>query len=292
MNKYRLRSLARYSMLLALIVLVQCAFAADRDGVLYEISRPGLANSYLMGTIHISDPRVIAVLEGFGPEIEESRVLIMEMVPDATAMMSASAGMFSRDSRLLKEKLDPKLYAQVLTAAANKGLDENAIQRLKPWALAVALSLPRETGPIMDQALYMKVLEQGKPVHGMETAAEQLAVFDQLTDAQQVTLLRDTIRQLDELPDLFEQMVLAYLSGSLEALQAVLELQQQSSDPEINQWFEGQLIVERNIKMRDRMLPYLEKGGAFVASGALHLSGDTGLVKLLQEQGYRVSPRQ
>jgi uncharacterized protein YbaP (TraB family) len=34
----------------------------------------------------------------------------------------------------------------------------------------------------------------------------------------------------------------------------------------------------------------LEKGNAFIAVGALHLPGETGLVSLLRERGYTVSP--
>ena len=34
----------------------------------------------------------------------------------------------------------------------------------------------------------------------------------------------------------------------------------------------------------------LEKGNAFIAVGALHLPGERGLIELLREQGYTVSP--
>ena len=49
------------------------------------------------------------------------------------------------------------------------------------------------------------------------------------------------------------------------------------------------LIDERNLRMRDRLLPILEKGDAFVAVGAMHLSGETGLVELLRQSGYTVT---
>jgi uncharacterized protein YbaP (TraB family) len=38
------------------------------------------------------------------------------------------------------------------------------------------------------------------------------------------------------------------------------------------------------------MMPRIEQGGAFIAVGALHLAGPTGIVQQLSERGYRLSP--
>jgi uncharacterized protein YbaP (TraB family) len=54
--------------------------------------------------------------------------------------------------------------------------------------------------------------------------------------------------------------------------------------------FKKVLLADRNIKMRDAAIPKLEKGRAFIAVGALHLPGDTGLVALLRARGYTLDP--
>jgi uncharacterized protein YbaP (TraB family) len=49
------------------------------------------------------------------------------------------------------------------------------------------------------------------------------------------------------------------------------------------------LLFGRNEAMMQRMAPLLEKGGAFVAVGALHLSGKDGLIERARAENYRVT---
>ena len=45
---------------------------------------------------------------------------------------------------------------------------------------------------------------------------------------------------------------------------------------------------DRRNKMAERAKEYFQKGGVFMAVGALHLPGQDGLVSLLERQGYSV----
>ena len=56
--------------------------------------------------------------------------------------------------------------------------------------------------------------------------------------------------------------------------------------------FQEALIEKRNLVMLERALPILETASAFVAVGALHLPGETGLVEQFRNQGFKVSPVQ
>jgi uncharacterized protein YbaP (TraB family) len=50
------------------------------------------------------------------------------------------------------------------------------------------------------------------------------------------------------------------------------------------------LVSRRNTHMRDRVLPLLESGNAFIAVGAMHHIGTDGLVALLRDAGFTVTP--
>jgi len=49
------------------------------------------------------------------------------------------------------------------------------------------------------------------------------------------------------------------------------------------------LRAERDPRMAERALPLLRRGGAFIAVGALHLIGETGLVARFRQAGYTVT---
>jgi hypothetical protein len=53
--------------------------------------------------------------------------------------------------------------------------------------------------------------------------------------------------------------------------------------------FNDSLVDRRNAVMIARAVPLIDKGGAFIAVGALHLIGDKGLVARLREKGYAVT---
>jgi uncharacterized protein YbaP (TraB family) len=46
------------------------------------------------------------------------------------------------------------------------------------------------------------------------------------------------------------------------------------------------LLLDRNAVMAERAAPLLASGGAFIAVGALHLVGKSGLVERFRAEGY------
>lgn len=262
---------------------------AEQQGLLYQFQKPAGEVHYLFGTMHAADPRVLETLEHIKKPLSKSTQLIMEMVPDITAMISSGASMLLPDGQTLSQLLGDELYAQVLAAVADKGLTDAMVQRFKPWAVAVTISIPELEGAFLDQRIYQLALTNKQAVYGLETAAEQLAIFDGLEQALQVKMLQETLQQLPELPAMFESMVDAYVARNLAALQQLtLEYELSSSDEALADWFRQELIEKRNIRMAERLEKLLQQGSSFVAVGALHLVDDSGLIRALQRAGYQV----
>jgi uncharacterized protein YbaP (TraB family) len=260
---------------------------APAHGLLWEISRPGTTPSYLFGTIHSEDPGVIALAPSVEQAFTASRQVVLEVNLDADAIAAGAAAMLLTDGQRLPEIIGGKLFAQAAAALRTRGIPEAVAEHMKPWAAAAALSMPTpDTGRVLDVVLFERARQAGKTVHGLETIAEQLAVFEGLPLDDQVALLQDAVEQFAGLDPMLADLLAAYKRQDLAAMMAINESALASSDPRLAEEFQRRLIVERNRRMAGRTEPYLRQGGAFIAVGALHLAGEQGLVRLLEQRGY------
>lgn len=286
------------SRLLALVLALLCAvFVADavaepccERGLLFRLEQPasGDAPSWLFGTIHSDDPRVTqlpaAVLDAFDSAAE----VVLEVVPDAEMLEASRAAMLLGPDERLHEKLPPVLYQDVLAALAERGMPPTAIERLEPWAVLLVLSMPPASSePVLDLVLYQRAVEAGKPVQGLETVAEQLAVFQTLSIEDQVALLAATLREREQMPQVFAALLSAYQARDLKGLMKLGQTLA-ASNPGLEARLHRALITNRNQRMFDRLIPILERGERFVAVGALHLPGPAGLLQRLRAAGVEV----
>jgi len=145
-----------------------------------------------------------------------------------------------------------------------------------------------ETGQVLDAMLYQNALQQGKDVYGLETVQEQLQVFESMSEADQVTLLKDAVENFSDIDAMHAALLAAYKQRDLNGLMAISEASMQQGDQRLADEFQQHLVVDRNHRMAERMRQYLQQGKAFIAVGALHLPGEEGLLNLLEQQGYTV----
>ncbi len=263
--------------------------AAGEPGLLFEIdaTEAGGAPCYLFGTIHSEDPRVLALTAPTQAAFDRSAVFIMETIPDTQAVIRAMMAMVYTDGRGLAGVAGRPLYDQTVQALAERGMAEEAIKDYKPWAAATLLGMPEAgTGEFLDIRLYKAALAAGKQVQGLESIEEQLAVFDTLTEEDQIALLRETLEARATLPEVFARLLEAYLSRDLARLERLGDEYLGRGDPQLAARFRHAALEARNQHMTDRMLAYLRVGGCFIAIGALHLPGEEGVLSRLARAGF------
>ncbi|QKK02290.1 MAG: TraB/GumN family protein [Pseudomonadota bacterium] len=258
--------------------------------VFWSVTGDNGAQNWLLGTVHSDDPRLLEFPDALIEAIGEAERLTLELVPDAGLLERVERAMRYPEPRL-EAVIGAQLHERVVGLLdEHYGVDEAAASRMRPWAAAMTLSLPPpETGLFMDLMLSMRAGAAGLEVFALETVEEQLGFFQEIEEAQQVALLRQAVEHYPALPEQTEALIGAYQSGDLDRLRAMARAQLEGLDESIVSHFMQAGLAERNHRMLERAEPFLQEGGLIIAVGALHLSGEDGLLELLRAAGYRVT---
>lgn len=256
----------------------------------WRVQRDG-QTSYLLGTMHLPDQSV-AVLPPFIQNIVDSLDHLTLEIKLTSAARDEAVSVFKlSNGESLKPLIGDREFGQLVSIFRPYGVRASEINELKPWAAAVMISQPPlSKEPVLDFKLQKQFSYRSKPVFQLESAHEQLKIFDELALGTQVSLLRYSIAQQPKLASDLEQMKFTYLSGDLSKLQALALSQMKAEKHTILDSLMRQIIENRNYKMVDRMQAQLARGNGLVAVGALHLPGDEGIINLLRKQGYHLSP--
>lgn len=283
----------RFSLIFYLLISFASTsvYADVGQGLLWRIHKPKVPASYLFGTIHVDDKRVKQLSDQVRKRFDESKALCLEILPDRETQVGIGLAMLLPEGVMLDGLLGDALFTRLSLQLNRRGITPMAALRLKPWAAMVALSRPQSQGGYaLDEQLYHWGNHQSKSLCALETLQEQLAVFDELTHVDQITLLEETLDHLPELKEMNEALIQIYLKGDLDGIyEKSMELNR-TPDQGLSKRLRESLIDRRNKTMVLRMKPYLEKGRAFIAVGALHLPGEQGLIRLLVKEGYAVTP--
>ena len=270
--------------------LKSTASAKFTKGVLWKIETQNAPPSFLFGTIHSDDARVTALPEVVAKSLDVSNRFAMEALIDGDGLVQMAQAMYFNDGKTLEQVIGKKLYADVLQTLTKHGLPTLGVEKQKPWAVMMMLSMPPPTtGQYLDLILETRAAQQNKPIRGLETIQEQIAVFNDLPLPDQTLLLQETLRDYQDFDKAFEQLIKAYLARDLKDLLEISEKHEPANNI-MYQKVMDRLLTARNTRMLERMTPLLQQGQAFIAVGAAHLPGDAGLLNLLEKAGYRVTP--
>lgn len=263
---------------------------AAGKGLLWKIESPGVAPSYLFGTIHSEDPRVIDLPPIVSRSLQQSALLALEIEFSPETGKYAFASMFFSEGRTLEKVAGKHLAKKAVELMSTRGLPEHQAMMMKPWAVFTLMNMPEpETGVYLDLKLHQMASSQGKKLYGLETIEEQIATFDEVPMTEQVALLEHSLANQEEMSEVMEKTIDTYLSRDLAAMEALNERYMGEMPADLATMFTHRLINFRNARMYERMKPLIASGGAFVAVGALHLPGESGLIKQLRQDGISVS---
>lgn len=275
----------------------------NADALLWKIEKPGISPSYLFGTMHLSDDRVATMPKVADDVLATAKTVVLEVADMSQAAMTAamigkSQLIFYPDGQSLADQLSPEDFHKVETVAAAAGMPGGFARAMRPWLVSTLLSTSEcerkklAAGvPVLDLAIAAKAKARNIPFAGLETVEEQLTALSSIPEKEQIDMLRVGLNYLERRNDMLETMLQMYLRRQMAAAMPfqIALAGKVGIAPSAFESFEKLLLIERNANMARNAQPFLEKGGAFIAVGALHLPGKRGLVARLRDAGYTVT---
>ena len=266
--------------------------AAFDQGRLFRVDRAGVPPSYVYGTLHSNDARVVQLPPAVDAALAASRSMALEtlLLEGDVATFFASAQY--DDGRRLTDHVDAATFARIQSALGARGPDAAALERAKPWAVLLMLAQPRDSGAAsLDGVLQAEARARRLALVALELPDEQVASLDAVPLASQLALMRWALDTQDERGAELEATTRAWLAGDLAGLwRLALEPGRRDAALAVHlRTLLKHLITDRNLLLAHRLHLPLARGRVFVAVGALHLHGRDGLLALIRRQGYRIT---
>jgi len=232
---------------------------------------------------------------GFARSYADSARLVMELDLGKFDAMEAMAWMMDHGAlpagSNLRGVLGEQRYGRVSAAAAGLGLPMAALDSLAPWVVGIEIAdlAYEHEGYDPDQGveeqLVRRAVKDGKPTAGLETMPEELSSLIELSSADQIRMLDQTVDELKDIKSEMREVTVAWRHGDAGRLAALLA-SEYNAFPSLYK----PLVSDRN----KRWLPQVEEllkanDNSLVVVGALHLVGQGGLLELLRKKGYAIT---
>jgi uncharacterized protein YbaP (TraB family) len=275
-----------FILLLCLIISSNiCLLKVHSQSLLWKISRDNNATtSYLYGTIHIKDKRVLEFSDSVLTAFEKCDAFAIEVDLNPENLVLLSQRMILPDDTTLKDLFTEDEYKLVKTVVEDiVGVDILLFNKLKPIAilsLVMNFQFANDVDVSVDEYFYRKAIAEDKKVIGIETIEEQLEILETIPN----NYIIDYFKNIDHSEEDMEMIIKLYRSAELEKM---LEMMQKDKSMVMIQ---KNLLTDRNKNMTERIQNMIDEQSTFIAIGAGHLPGKQGIIHMLTETGYNVEP--
>lgn len=270
--------------------------------VFWKVEKNGVT-SYLFGTMHMADPDISTLSDEVRLAISATGTVVIETTDILDPGASAKAiGQLKHLTLLAQDEtltslVRTDLKDELETAVTSRGIPMQIAERMQPWLIATTVSLPvcelvrKQAGSqVLDQVIAAYATSNGKVLKGLETISEQFTAIASLPLEYHVSALEETLASGNTAIDMIETLKVLYREGQTGMVFPLMKaVAPKSYSGKGAAEFQEALVEKRNHTMLERVLPILEAGETFIAVGALHLPGNTGLVSLLRKHGYQVT---
>lgn len=286
------------------LVFAGCTRLEQKPTVfMWEVmAKEGTGKLYLLGSIHVGKSDLYPLNQVINDAYESSDVLAVE-IDLTTALQNANLSelmekMMYTDGTTLKDHISPELYEKTSAVMEKYGIIPLIYDKMKPFALSSTIldfqvqewGYSNEYG--IDMYFLTRAHEEGKKIVEIESMEFQYDMLSGFSDENQELMLKSSLEDETMGKEEMDKLFSIWAAGDVAALEALYATEDDNlAEEELVFYAEYSkaMFDDRNIHMAQKAEEYLAEGHTtFYVVGAAHMIGDTGIVKLLKDKGYKV----
>lgn len=261
----------------------------------------------LIGTFHLYDPRMDAPMDRLRPLIGQADAIYLEATEVETKALqtavSSQPDLLFTTGPTLPERLSEPEWQSLSAAMSDRGIPAFLASKFRPWYVSVLLSMPpcamsamQTGGGGLDLLIGAAAKALGKPTLPLEPYDTMFKIFDQISPEDQLDMIRTALPLIGQSEDVLATMTASYFRETHREIWEFGRLQSLNTpgmDPAKAEHdltlMEEVLINSRNRAWIDLLRREAPGKHLIVAVGAGHLSGESGLLNLLQQDGWTLT---
>ena len=273
---------------LTAIALCMSVALFAQDTFLWKVSGNGLTkDSYVFGTLHMACGQDFKIENKVNEALKTTDRIAFEIDannPETLKAMQANMGPVPG----FFDGLAPEKKKVIDSVLMTRNLNSAILDKVGPAMLLSILSIQGfECANPTDfkmMELELKKLEgaAGKPVDELETVEFQINMMNEFFKAED---LYNYVLQIDSVKSQTKHLVQAYFGQKPAALEEWLA-KTSTMTPEK----EAMMLTNRNKEWMTKMPDMMKNNSMFFAVGAAHLMGKNGILQLLKDKGYTLTP--
>ncbi|MFN4914745.1 MAG: TraB/GumN family protein [Sphingomonadales bacterium] len=262
---------------------------SSKAQLLYKIEGKNLEKpSFIYGTIHIMPEKDFIISESVKSALKSCNELAMEI--DLNMDLKTQIEMIKLSmlpdgktiSDITTKENAERIRNFCIDSIKWKESKYNKTSRFKPFFLSSIITQELIGKSKSYEIEFKKLAKKNKmSMSGLETIQFQMNLMSEISDEEQIRML---LLGLSTDNSEFKKLLSAYLKKDINLLGSLM------NDAEFSPEFYSNFIVKRNQKWIPVIAELIQKKSAFIAVGAAHLPGEEGVLHLLKESGYTITP--
>lgn len=265
------------------------------ESLLWRLQHPSGNHGYIFGTLHSPDRRLIPFVDYLRSYIEDADVVYFEQtLRDLETTYYAAQPLVDEP---LRNRLEPALYDRVTSYFDRLAwwLEYEPIFHIEGW-----ITQEHTTEDILDTRLERVAMRHGVP-RSLETTEERLRLVQITEQLDANDIIASAFHFSDAYPDAWDEAVERYIAMDLNWFMDTTGYAcDETTDADWCDTMDAyEAAWQEDIVLRDRAMASrieaaieatTENQSIFVAVGAAHLPGHDGILALLVDKGFSVTP--